>query len=129
MTRGRKLSVELWGSAVFGGPAVASLFAWSRAGIASRTFHRVTWANPIGHLVWLAAIAIMLRMQDSPKYRGWIPSSLPANVFFGLPFLLAFCSLALIVACIALKAGERGFAAFANGLMFVLWLSIVVAPN
>jgi hypothetical protein len=38
-------------SAVFGGPAVASLLAWSRADIASRKFCRVTWANPIGRLV------------------------------------------------------------------------------
>ena len=116
-------------SAVLAGPAIATLALWMKRGVNSRTFYRTSWANPIAHLLWLALVTILGLMSESQIYRAWIPTTLPANVFFALPFLLALCSFVLCAAAIFLKAGERGFAACTNGLMSILWLSVVVAPN
>lgn len=116
-------------SAALGVPAVATLAFWLSRGVTSRTFYRVTWANPIGHILWLTLIVVMGRINESPTLRGWIPSSLPGNVFFAFPLLFAFASLVLCSAAIFLKSSQRRFAVCANALMLILWLSVVVAPN
>lgn len=116
-------------SAFIAGPAIATLALWTKRGVESRIFYRASWANPICLVIWLSLVATLGAMNDSTIYRGWIPSGLPASMFFGIPFLFGFCSLILCAAGIALKTGERLFASSANGLMLVLWLSAVVAPN
>lgn len=116
-------------SAVLGGPAIATLVFWMKRGVRSRTFYRASWANPFALLLWLILVAIGGWMNQSADLRGWIPSSLPGNVFFAFPFLFVFCSLALCLGGFFLKSGQRGFAVFANALMFVLWLSVTVSPN
>ena len=116
-------------SAFIAGPAISMLAIWLKRGIESRTLYRVSWANPIGLVIWLCLVAVIGSINESMVYRGWIPRGLPASVFFGVPFLCGFCSLILCGGGVALRTGERLFASVANGLMLVLWFSAVAAPN
>lgn len=117
-------------SLVLAGGTIATLAFWTkRGGVWSRIFYCISWANPIVNLLWLSLIAIVESMNESATYRGWIPRDLPAMEFFVLPFLFAFCSLVLCAVGLLVKAGERRFAVCANGLMLLLWSSVIVAPN
>jgi len=116
-------------SSLLAGSAIILLAFWTKRGIQSRTFYRLSWANPISHLLWLALIAILGYLNASGKVRGWMPSSLAGSLFFAFPFLFAFCSLILCFAAIFLKPGQRGFAVCVNALMLALWLSVTAAPN
>ena len=116
-------------SGCLGLPALIGLLVWRRRGIQSTTFYLVTWASPILHLLWLVAIAVMLFLDGSSKYRSLIwQGSLIANMVF-FPFVLALFSLTTGVISIGARTGDRRFAVFVSALMTVLWLSVVVAPN
>jgi hypothetical protein len=89
----------------------------------------VCCTNLIGYALWLVLVVVLGAGTKSTGWRSRIPWSLPANVFIFFPILFAFCSLALCVKGIFLEFGDRRFGALANGVMLVLWMSVVIAPH
>lgn len=119
--------------ALFGAPAGGILWYWKRRGVRSRKLYYASCANLACYLLWLTVVVTMLVMQTFPALRSMIDYRVPAYVFFYCPFCAMFGSFILCISCVAAVAAEEMkefvFILLVNGLMLILWLSTVVAPN
>ena len=93
------------------------------------TLYRASWANPVGYLLWLAAVIVVSNISHSSAFSWLTFSVLPAGLYFFCPFSLAVGSLILCLLGIKSKQGEQAFIGVPNLLMLLLWISSVVAPN
>ena len=116
--------------ALLGVPAILILLFWKRRGVvASMTLYRASWVNPIGYLLWLAAVIVVSNLSHFPAFSWLAFSILPACLYFFCPFLLSVASLILCLLGVRSKREEQAFVAVPNLLMLLLWISSVVAPN
>jgi hypothetical protein len=109
--------------------AIVTLLIWKRRHVESKNLYQASWANPVGYLLWLAAVTIMVVLNKSSAFGWMVSGSLPASLFFFLPFLFMFGSLCLCLLCFGAKREERRFPLMSNALMLILWASSVTAPN
>jgi len=110
-------------------PAAWILSYWRKRGVTCRAVFYASCSNIFCYVLWVALILVMLGLQKEAALRPTIPSILPAIAFVFVPLFLSIASLPLCFSAFAAAEGERLFAVVANGLMFVLWVSSVVAPN
>jgi hypothetical protein len=110
-------------------PAAWILSYWRKRGVSNRAVFYASCSNIFCYVLWVALILIMLGMQKDAVLRPMIPFILPAIIFVFIPLFLSIASVPLCISAFAAAEGEKRFAAVANGLMLVLWVSSVVAPN
>ena len=116
-------------SVLVGTPTLIALLFWKRSGVRSESLYRLGWANLAGYLTWLLAVVVVTPLSETQHFR-WIGGSIiPMNLFFAIPFLAAIGSFGLCLSCIAAETGERRYPLLVNGLMLILWSSLVVPPN
>ncbi len=110
-------------------PAVGILLYWKRLGVYSRVLYGAACAISLSYALWLSSIWVMNILDERPAF-AWIGgSSIPAYIFFVLPFLAAITSFALIPLSFAGQKHEKALMAVISSFMLILWGSTVVAPN
>jgi hypothetical protein len=135
--KGREMHSAIWSwivtvlgkSALLGLPTLITLVLWRRRGIQSRALNQVGWGNLLGYTAWLLAVVVLMPLSEIPRYHWIAGSSIPANLFFIIPFLLAIGSFITCLLCATAEKGERRYPLLANGLMLILWSWLVVPPN
>jgi hypothetical protein len=114
---------------ILGLPALGLLLYWKRLGVYSRVLYGAGCAVSLSYVLWLSSVWVMNILDERPSF-AWIGgSSIPAYIFFVLPFLAAITSFALILMSFAGQKHEKALMAVISILMLILWGSTVVAPN
>jgi hypothetical protein len=95
--------------ALLGVPAAVILLFWKRRGVvASMTLYRASWVNPIGYLLWLAAVIVVSNLSHFSAFSWLTFSVLSAGLYFFCPFLLSVGSLILCPVGIKIQTGGAG---------------------
>ena len=106
-------------------PAVAILVAWRSSGVRNRTMYVLSWASPLGYLVWLVAI-IVFRWITPQQLGGWLTVT-ATGLFIAAPLFGVLFSVTLLLGSIFAIAGQRWKMVISNTCMLLLWLASGIA--
>lgn len=126
--------VLLWKIALLWAPAAGLLWLLGRRNARSAILYFVSCVTLFCYILWSGTVAVVL----SPSFARWSSelkkpdlafSNIPLLVFIFLPLSATICSFILLIASCWAEPGEHRFLIPANLLMFILWVTSIIAPN